>query len=83
MPVDEQKTFSISGPILKVAATSDKWIEFWTVDGMNTEPQKVTFQVIGTGHAFDPTEWDYAGTAERTEGGLVWHLFGKLAGGTE
>jgi len=79
MPVGEEKTFPISGPILKVAAPSEGWIEFWTVEGLNAEPQKVTFQVIGTGHQFDPTEWDYAGTAERTDEGLVWHLFGKVA----
>lgn len=74
---DDFTVIEISGPVVKVANQGEYNVEFWTLAGEYPE-EKVKFKVVGTGHTFDSKEWDYVGTAPRTEDGLVWHLLAEV-----
>jgi len=53
-------------------------VEFWCEHTDGAPEVARSFQVFGTGHALpDGARW--WGTAERTGGGLVWHLY-EIAG---
>jgi hypothetical protein len=54
-------------------------LRFWTMHkegfgAMWDETHNWEFRVFGTGHEI-PDEYEYLGTAPRTEHNLVWHLF--------
>lgn len=86
VPVDDQAhVTNAAGPVLRVAAHREFFteVEFWTLEAADSHRQAPgsrprVVRVFGTGQPV-PAGYKWLGTAERTEQGLVWHLFERTA----
>lgn len=68
-----------AGAEIRSVAGSLYMVEFWAEDFGPEARVSRRFQVFGTGHPL-PVNADWRGTCQRTDGGLVWHLYELLAG---
>jgi hypothetical protein len=74
VPVDGQPHIvPLSHSPAGVGAT-DRFVEFWAESTVTVPPALRAFQVFGTGHPL-PGQARWVGTAPRTPGGFVWHLY--------
>jgi hypothetical protein len=57
-----------------------EYICFWVLQSPNHGPTEVkTILKVGTGHTFDDANcYQYIGTVQELDGGLVWHYFEVL-----
>lgn len=84
VPVDDQAhVTNAAGPVLRVAGDRkfSTIVEFWTLESAEAPPRGArprVVRVFGTGQPV-PAGYEWLGTAERTEQGLVWHLFERTA----
>lgn len=84
IPVDdEDHEVKCDGPVVATSTTHGlwsnlprHWVEFWTY-GDTTPGAPRVFRAFGTGQPI-PDGYAWRGTADR-EGGLVWHLFERVA----
>ena len=82
IPVDNSwHTIILRGPIRHIAARDHRAVEVWAENDPGAEATKVTFFVVGTGHAWpnddSVTTIEWAGTALAPHG-LVWHLLRQV-----
>jgi hypothetical protein len=76
VPVDgNAHVFALTGDPVAVAAVGDNGVEFWAEHDWRKEPGlSRAFRVFGTGQPL-PEDVTWAGTCQRSPGGLVWHLY--------
>jgi len=83
VPVDDRSHAIKVGTIRHVAANRyptapgeepTHVVEFWAEDSGSQDAPERHFQVYGTGHEL-PGDARWKGTCDRTDDGLVWHLF--------
>jgi hypothetical protein len=79
VPPFDTASFDLTGDPLSVAvSTATGNLEFWAEFDTEETTRIRSFTVIGTGHRILPG-MIYSGTAPRTPGGLVWHLYELVA----
>ena len=73
VPVDDERTFRLTGDPVAVAAAGIDRVEFWAEHNEDAGESDRAFKVFGTGQALpDGARW--VGTCNRVSG-LVWHLY--------
>ncbi len=55
------------------AQMQDDTLCVWCLVDPKAKSETVTVAIVGTGHAFDPTGWEFVGTVQ--QGAFVWHVF--------
>lgn len=74
---DQWHPLALTGDPVAVAAIGAWSVEFWAENRPGSEPSQRWFRVFGTGHPL-PADARWVGTCDRTEGGLVWHLYEQV-----
>jgi hypothetical protein len=76
VPVNGQPyPHSLTGdPVHVAVGATPAEVDFWAEHADGAPERARWFQVFGTGHPLPPGA-RYVGTCQRTQEGLIWHLF--------